>query len=431
MSATHAKVLFVDDEMNILLALQRLTRTKGLDIDITDSPEKACRLIQETPYAVVVSDHRMPGLTGTELLSKVRECSPDTVRILLTGHADVAAAIKAINQGAVYRFVSKPWQNDDLWLTLQQAIEQHALIQENKRLQQSIREKNAELQSLNQSLEIKVIERTREIVSLNQKLETSLLRSIQVLSRISEMHSSLIGSHARRVALLCDALAQRMGLDEKTIRQLHVAALLHDIGKVALPAEVLHKPEQALQKTDLEKHRQHAEYGENWLKLIPDLDEAALWVRHHHEWFNGNGYPDKLFGESIPLEARLIAVADCYDNILNNPRSLASTNVSQALRALEGLAGKQLDPAIVELFIRHVQTESATLDEDATEIEIYMKDLRAGMVLSRDLVSGQGVLLLPKNTLIDEARLPPLRKLLSAIPDFREIYIYRKSTTGM
>lgn len=424
----RSKVLFVDDEMQILLSLQRLMRNQMFDIDVTHSPDDAYRMASENTYAVVVSDQRMPGMTGTQLLSKIRQVSPDTVRILLTGYADIHAAVDAINQGAVYQFLNKPWDNEALCHAVRQAVEHFELLAENQRMQAQITQQNQQLTVLNEGLENKVLERTREIQKLNESLEHSFLGTVQVLASLSELHSKLIGSHAKRVAETSVALGKMLGFGEESLRQLEVAALLHDLGKVALAPEILNKPEHLLQKGELERLRQHPIYGENMLTIIPNLSQAALFIRHHHERYDGSGYPDKLSGSNIPLGARIIAAADAYDKVLNAGSLTPSVTPRQVLREVLTYSGKSLDPRVLEAFALHIQSLDEVEGAELPEIEIYPKDLRAGMVLSRDLLTRRGSLLLAKHSIVEEWQLQQLRQYLEMDPAQEGLFIYRQTS---
>ena len=166
------KILMVDDEAGVLSACQRALRNEEYELVVTTSPEEALRKVASELYAVVMSDQRMPVMEGAQLLEKVREISNDTVRIMLTGYADIQAAMDAINRGEVYRFLTKPWNDDELRLTLRQAVAQFKLVTENKRLQVLTQEQNAQLTDLNQNLEQKVVERTEEISRLKRARPT-------------------------------------------------------------------------------------------------------------------------------------------------------------------------------------------------------------------------------------------------------------------
>ncbi|MEB3245045.1 MAG: HD domain-containing phosphohydrolase [Vampirovibrionales bacterium] len=434
-TAVHTpKILLVDDEPHILQALQRLIRPLLYDVTITQSPAHACQLATEQEFAVVISDYKMPDMTGTEVLRSIKACSPDTVRMLLTGYADATAAQEAINDGAVYRFLNKPWQNDDLAVVIKQAVAQYRLMKENQRLQEVIHKRNDTLRQLNQILGQKVMRRTAEITALNQKLEASLMGAIKVLAQVSDARygHDAQGGHAQRVSNLCKAFGQRMGMEPARLQQLEIAALLHDIGKMLVSSDFISKPEHLLTPVERLKQKQHVTLGQDLLGSIPGLEAVAGWVRHHHESFDGLGYPDRLFGHKIPLESRIIALADAYDNALN--RSSASSaavriSTSGAYQTIQQQAGKQFDPELVTMLSEILQAEM-TKNNAARPgvIEILGQGLCSGMRLAEDLISDQGVLLLPKETLLNEESLMQLKRTLAKTPMHQGIFVYQAAT---
>ena len=198
----NPKVIFIDDEPQILKAFVRLFRKDDIDLFTTTSPEEVCDLVQTETVALIVSDQRMPEMEGTKLLEHVRDLSPATIRIILTGYADKEAAIEAINQGSVYRFLTKPWNDDELRNEVKRAIDEYTLRQENRRLQELTLSQNEELRDLNQNLELKVKERTEKVTLLNQQLKQGFIGSIRAMAQLGEMHSSDLGEHAKRVTVI-------------------------------------------------------------------------------------------------------------------------------------------------------------------------------------------------------------------------------------
>jgi len=419
------KLLVIDDEKNILNALKRLLRSESFETFATDSPEEAFERIAREPYAVVVSDHKMPAMLGTDFLEKVREISPDTIRIMLTGYADIQAAMDAINRGAVYRFLTKPWKDEELRLVLREAVSRYELVAENKRLHELTERQNAELKDFNRNLEAKVAQRTEEVQRLNQELHKSLMGSIQLLAELAEIHSPVVGSHSKRVAALCGQLGKQLNLPERDLLDLVIAATLHDIGKIAVPSEVLAKPERQLKRSDRDVIRRHAVQGEAIAGMVPNLGEVPGIIRHHHERFDGRGYPDGLRGEAIPLVSRIIAVGDAYDNHLNRRATFESATREKTMEFIQEGSGAWFDPEVVVALRACLAAGAGTLSEEA-EVDIHTRDLQEGMVLSRDLHTVRGVLLLPKGTLIQAESIASIRKYEQTDPVVDGIYVYRK-----
>lgn len=418
------KILFIDDQVNVLRSLRRLLRREPYDITVTDSAKEALEHLRTGAFAVIVSDQRMPLMQGTELLEQARDLAPNTVRIILTGYTDIDAAIEAINKGAVSRFLTKPWKDEELLLALKQAVEHHHLITENQRLQQLTQKQNEELIGLNENLEKKVEERTQQVTQLNQQLEKSFLGSVQIMATLSEMSSPVIGSHAKRVASLCRDVAQKMEIKGQELIQLFVAATLHDIGKVGLDTEALQKSPQSCTPREQEIIQSHVVRGEAILGKVQNLEQAAKLIRHHHENFDGTGYPDHLISTDIPLGSRIIATVNAYDHALNNPGNYRSTTPGSALNRVQSVSGKTFDPEVVNALSDHLAI-SGLFEQDNLEIEMRLQDLRSGMVLSRELKTARGVLLLQKDSVIQQEQLERIRKFQETDPITEGIFIYR------
>ena len=417
------KVLFVDDEANILQSVRRVVRKLNVEVETTTVPEEAIEMAKQTKYAVVVSDQRMPGMGGVEVLGHIRGISPDSVRIILTGYADVKAATDAINKGAVWRYLNKPWDDDDLRNCVRQGVDQFLLIQENRRLQELTQRQNDQLKDLNENLKQRVMERTWEVHRLNEQLESSFMGAVQAMARLSEMHSQDVGSHAKRVALLSRRIAQSLDYKGRDLVQVEVAATLHDIGKTLISPQILRKTKDELTTAEESIFREHPLHGESIVRMVPNNEDAALYVRHHHERYDGLGYPDRFAGGAIPLGARIIAVADAYDKFMNVSTSTSSTP-AMAMRKVEDGSGSQFDPAVVSALrdvIRHIENKMNPQEE----VQISFEKLTPGMVLSRDLKSGDGRVLAQADHAVDPVQLAALKHINSKQPIAQAIYIYQ------
>ena len=179
---TEHAVLFVDDEVNILKAIQRLLRNEPMRVLTATDPAEALEIMRKTPPQVVVTDQRMPTMSGVEFLSAVREQHSDTIRMMLTGYTEMAIAVDAINQGEIYRLITKPWNDDELRATLRQAFDHYDLKSEIKRLNTVSREQNFKLQDMNRNLELKVRDRTKQLALKNQELSTAYIQTIRALA---------------------------------------------------------------------------------------------------------------------------------------------------------------------------------------------------------------------------------------------------------
>lgn len=284
--------------------------------------------------------------------------------------------------------------------------------------------------SLNQSFQQAVEERTEELreknaelARLNQQLMDSFVEAIRVFTGLIELRDPVSGGHARRVAGLSKSLAIQMDLQEDEIKNVEVAALLHDIGKLGLPDEIMRKSESALTAGERNKLRQHPVLGQAAFHIVDSLDQIGVLIRHHHERWDGQGYPDGLKGDAIPLGSRIIAVANAFDHHRQaNPLGHADF---LALQLSAGYNGP-FDPSVV-LALKAV-IDGSDVDEEQVEMARNVTQLREGMVLARDVRSPTGILLISKGETLKRAYLHKLilyesQKLIPS-----RVYVYDPRT---
>lgn len=385
------RVLCVDDEANILSALRRLFRPCGYVVTVAASGEEGLVILDQAPFDLVISDMRMPGMSGAQFLEEVSTRWPDTMRLLLTGYADIDSTIDAVNKGRIFHYVSKPWDDKALLLIVRHALERKQLERDKAKLEALTAQQNEELKDVNASLELKVMERTVELRKANEHIKASFITSIKVFANLIELREGAIGGHSRRVAELARKLAKRAGMDAAAVQDVFLAGLLHDIGKIGLPDTLLSRAVAEMSGPELLRYRKHPQAGEHALMALSELAQAARLVRSHHERFDGKGYPDGLAGEQIPLGARIVAVANDYDGLQIGTLAARKRTAREALELLEAGRGRSYDPGVLDLFLE-VVAESER--DDLKEVGLSVARLMPGMILSRDLVTRQGYLLL-------------------------------------
>jgi response regulator RpfG family c-di-GMP phosphodiesterase len=414
-----------------LASLRRLFRVHGYQVLLAESGAAGLKILETEAVDLVISDMRMPEMDGARFLEHVRGRWPDTVRLLLTGYADIQSILDAINRGEIYRYITKPWDDNDILLVVRHALERKALEREKQRLEVLTRSQNEELKTLNASLELKVQERTVELkkaldslVTTNEKLKTSFLTSIKVFSSVIEMRGGNLAGHSRRVADLARRIAAKMGLEGRDLQQIFVAGLLHNIGKVAFSDDLLVMPVNTMNAENLGLYRKYPVRGEQLLMPLEDLREASKIVRSQQERFDGEGFPDRLSGFNIPIGARILALASDYFNLQIGTLVQRNLRPEEAQAVIMQNSGKRYDPLVANAFnelMSGVGT-GTTVDADAgkkgseaaPELIVGTTDLRPGMVVARDMITRDGFLLLSAEHTLDEKMIRQIRDFESS-----------------
>ncbi|HTO08239.1 MAG TPA: HD domain-containing phosphohydrolase [Myxococcota bacterium] len=364
-------LLFVDDEVNILKALVRLFRAEPVRVFTASSAAEALALVASEPIQVVVSDQRMPGTTGVRLLAQVRERRPEVVRILLTGHAEIAVAVEAINSGEIFRLLTKPWNDDELRATVRQALADCAIRAEVARLHSLLQAQNASLHEMNQSLERKVAERTGELEAKNRELRTAYLSTVRALSEAVDAKDPYTRGHSERVGVYASRIARELDCKREFIERIYLAGLLHDIGKIGIPDAIIGKPER-LTAAEYELMKRHPEIGARILEPVAFLADIVPCVRHHHEWYDGSplGYPERLAATEIPYPSRIILVADTVEAMTSDRPYRKALPFARVIDEIQRFRGTQFDPAAADAFLRLAEREEEAFIETASKFDI-------------------------------------------------------------
>jgi response regulator RpfG family c-di-GMP phosphodiesterase len=395
-------ILLVDDEENIL---KSLTRSLGrLDVDITtaSSVSDALYILENTDVDLVISDMRMPGADGAELLKTVADRSPDTLRFLLTGHSDMESTIRAINEGQIHQYLTKPWDDNKLRALIEESLHTRLLEARNQRLQTELVSKNQELEELNSSLEKRVTERTEEL-RLNARLlehafddlQKSYGHVLRLASSLGVLREPGAAAAAELRSSMAESLAEALGFADSDIREIRDAALLADLGNIGLPDELLNKPLVEFDGADMQQYAQVPVLAEAALMGIPGMRHSAAMLRSQFERFDGSGYPDHLSGSSIPAGARIIAIVRDYTDLIRGRFTGEEIEPQQAKAELVRQSNMRYDPAILNIFCEECGAfDTENLAEDASYLGT--DELEAGMVLAQDLYSEKGMILLRK-----------------------------------
>jgi response regulator RpfG family c-di-GMP phosphodiesterase len=332
------RVLYVDDEPSLCRAFARMFGSEAdVRVSTTTSAYEAAELIEREPFDVIVSDLRMPGMDGIELLTAARAKLPSARRLLVSGYADLDSAISAINDVGVDRLLTKPWNTHELMGAVRAAAEHARLVRENAAITQALRTKADELATINRELDRLVDERTGNLLH-------AMIAALDMRDSETQWHSRRVGLYARR-------LAEEIGVNGRELDDIERGAVLHDIGKIGVRDAVLLKPG-PLDDSEWTEMRRHPALGYEILKGIAFLEPARLIPLHHQERWDGSGYPAGLKGEEIYIGARVFAVVDAYDAVTSDRPYRKATSYEIARQEIERGAGTQFDPRIVEAWLR-------------------------------------------------------------------------------
>jgi putative two-component system response regulator len=329
MAEKPAVILIVDDEPIVRRVLSEKVEVAGYRWEQASTAEAALAKIKSTPVQLAILDIKMPGKSGFELLSEIKAAYPDIAVIMATAVIDINTAVECLKQGA-YDYITKPFNLDEVVLSIERALERRRLEQENRDYQLH--------------LEQKVNQQAR-------KIRSAFLNAITSLVYALEAKDNYTSGHSQRVADISVAIAAELGMTKPEIEKIRLAGLIHDIGKIGVREAVLNKPG----KINYEEYQHilsHSDIGEHILTPIVEDEVILKAVRHHHERYDGTGYPDGLSGEEIPLAARILAVADSYDAIISGRPYRQPESIPAACVEIKRHKGTQFDPGVVEAFLR-------------------------------------------------------------------------------
>lgn len=335
------KVLVVDDEAPVRDLVSRSLSVRGYRcLTAADAATALAQAQQDSP-ALVVSDISMPGESGVWLLERLKQLDEDMAVVMLTGVTDTQTAIDCLTMGA-YNYLVKPVNLKELTLAADAALDKRRLVLENKEYQRS--------------LERKVAERTRQLEDALGRLEESYTATLTALVSALDAREHETGNHSQRVGQYALLIANQLRLDQPLVLGLSQGALLHDIGKIGVPDNILLKPGK-LTPEEWEYMRQHPVIGRKILEGVPSLQSAIPLVFSHHERWEGGGYPEGLAAEQIPVEARVFAIADTVDAMTNDRPYRKALTFADAVAEISRCSGSQFWPDAAEAFLTISQDE--------------------------------------------------------------------------
>jgi len=340
-------ILIVDDEIDNLQLLKRTLR-KNYRILTANNGQEALYYVDQygDEISMIISDQRMPQMQGVELFERVFEKHPEIVKILLTGYTDTEVIVDAINKCHLYQYIVKPFDPNNLIVTVENGLRKFEITTQNK--------------------------------ELSKDLKQLFYKTIKAISAALDAKDTYTQGHSYRVTLYSMILASIIHADENFMEDIEIAGLLHDIGKIGIPQSILCKPGK-LTDEEYMKIKEHPEKAEKMVTNIKQLKMIADLLKYHHERWDGRGYPSGLKAEEIPLSARIIAVADTYDAMTSTRSYRKALTHDEAIAEIERCSGTQFDPELAKLFIANKEeVEKAKENPD----EYYAKYSRLQHLLT-------------------------------------------------
>ncbi|OGO87319.1 MAG: hypothetical protein A2203_08355 [Chromatiales bacterium RIFOXYA1_FULL_46_5] len=411
-SMLSAAVLCVDDEISILKSLQRLLSGAGFEVVTATGGEQALTLMEKQDFAVIISDMRMPGMTGAEFLQLAVQRSPDSQRLVLTGYADIDSTIATINQGQIQRYIQKPWRNEELLLLLRESVEKYQLLRQNRDLQHKLSVQNHKLKQLNHQLEQHVSRRTAQLRQVLKQLEREHQSLLDLLFNFISVNPHLNGHFAQHVARTCHVLCSHLQLEPKEQQQIVMAGLLSQIGLLGMDSTLYSKSFHELDGTERQQFTTHPAMAQ--LMLLPASHLALMSdaIYHQYERYNGSGCPDQLVGTDIPMGARIVALARDFWLMIERQGAQQDSAYAQAMQQLKMQQGSSYDPALLQILSALPSDELFGAELIASShLELNTDELEVGMVLERALYNENRILLLPHGHVFSATSIARLRQI--------------------
>lgn len=336
---TKYTILVVDDEDNNLQLLRRTLRRQYNIITATNGLE-ALKIVETIGdnIALIISDQRMPEMTGTEFLARTIDKYPNIIKMLLTGYSDIDAMVDGVNKCQLFQYISKPFDPEELQIIIKNGINAYELTLSKQALLQDLRE--------------------------------LFFTTIKSISSALDAKDAYTNGHSHRVTLYSLILAKEIIKDDNVLEDIEIAGLLHDIGKIAVPENILCKPGR-LTDDEFDTIKMHPMNGRKILNGIKRLKHASFWLGSHHEKWDGTGYPDRMKGKEIPLPARILAIADTYDAMTSNRSYRKGLPHETALEEIKRCAGTQFDPEVVNVFVIVEHIFKAAMDDPISYYNEY------------------------------------------------------------
>lgn len=332
------RILIVDDEETIRLALRKFLRSRGYEVEIAASGDQALQILAKEPFALMLCDVRMPGMTGVQVVPLAVKRDPNLAIIMLTAVNDASTATEVLSYGAS-DYLIKPVELADLQQAVDRALNKRVNLMEKRRLDKLVREEVA----------LRTVELERE----KEALRLMSVSIAETLINAMEAKDLYLRGHSQRVAELCAEVGAELELASAVVEDLKLAGRLHDVGKIGIREEILNKPGR-LTAEEFQHVKRHVQIGLDILAPLTHIKTPLNYIEHHHEHWNGAGYPHGLAGESIPLGGRILCVADTFDALTSKRAYRDPLSPLATIEHLKVDVGRQFDPAVFDALVRVV-----------------------------------------------------------------------------
>ncbi len=400
---TPMTVLCVDDELDIIHAMKRLLRKRNYNLLFASGGAQALELMQQNDVHLIISDMRMPAMSGAELLERVATSYPNCYRILLTGYTDVESTVSAVNKGEIHRYLQKPWDNKELINSIEEGLEKVRLNIENIYLQKLIKNQNIRLKELNQNLENKVILRTKQIHTALNRIKRNNNATQKVLYNLININPNINSGFANSVSQLSKRIAKHLSLPDDEIGDVTLAGLLCEIGLLGLDTAIYTKPFNELNYNQAQDYFDQTNIAQLVLGPALHLQTVSDIISYQFECYNGGG-PNKLLGPQIPKGAKILSVARDYWRYTLGRMTKNNMNEMQVKTEMKKFANIRYDPEILEILFN---TDNIVSDE-FFEKQILTGALEPGMVLKYNLFNNTHILLLPEGHVFNKVTIAKL-----------------------
>jgi response regulator RpfG family c-di-GMP phosphodiesterase len=419
-----AHILCLDDEASVLKSLVRLLRMNKFNVVVSTDGHDALQKMTATQFDVVISDMRMPKMSGAEFLAKAKKLAPDTQRILLTGYSDLESTVSAVNDGGINAYIQKPWQNDHLIGVIKSAVEKFRLKKHNELLQAHVKKQNAQLTELNQSLELRVEKRTKQIKQVLRQLEKANEReknehksTVELLYNFINANPYLDGNRAQNIANTCTHIALYLNASQKSIELAPTAGYLAQIGLLAMDPDLYKKPVNKLTEAQRKTFYTHPSTAQLMLMPALHLHDVSDAIYYQYERYNGNGLPKGLSGNEIPIGAMVLSVArDYWEAYEQSVGDNEAEHHQHALDTIKLYSGTFYHPKIVRaLEASHNKMKEKKSTAGSVTI-CNAQELKENMVLGNSIQSHTGIMLLPKGHVFSRKSIEKLQQLEAKKP---------------